>query len=139
MAFRRVRGDMIETYKFIHGIYDKNTKNIVKLWGGCSERHSTRQNPLKIYPQQCDTNIRKHSFLIRTAKIWNQLPNEIVNAKSVNTFKNRLDRYWRNQELLYDNFKANITPGTGRTITTENNEESGEEDLKGPVPENNAR
>ena len=39
------------------------------------------------------------------------LPNKIVDAESVNTFKTRLDKYWRNQPLLYD-FKAELA-GTG--------------------------
>ena len=36
---------------------------------------------------------------------------KIVDAESVNTFKTRLDKYWRNQPLLYD-FKAELA-GTG--------------------------
>jgi len=39
------------------------------------------------------------------------LPNKIVDAESVNTFKTRLDKYWRDQPLLYD-FKAELA-GTG--------------------------
>ena len=46
---------------------------------------------------------------------------------------------WRNQELLYDNFRAEINmTGTGRVII-DDIEESGEEDLEGPVPKNNAK
>jgi len=139
LSFRRLRGDMINTYKFVHGIYDKNSKNIIKMWEGTAERHSTRQNSLKIYPQHCEKSLRKNSFVVRSAKVWNQLPEHVVNAKSVNAFKNRLDRLWRNQELLYDNFRAEINmTGTGRVII-EDIEESGEEDREGPVPENNAK
>ena len=130
LAFRRIRGDMIEAYKFIHGIYDKNTKNIIKMWDSCTDRHSKRKNRLKIYPQQCTTNQRKHSFAVRVAKIWNNLPHEVVNAKSVNAFKNKLDRFWKNQELLYDNHRAEIKTGTGNILQWEEEEdlESGEED-----------
>jgi len=40
---------------------------------------------------------------------WNSLPNKIVDAESVNTFS--LDKYWKDQPLLYD-FKAELA-GTG--------------------------
>ena len=42
---------------------------------------------------------------------WNSLPNKIVDAESVNTFKTRLDKYWSDQPLQYD-FKSEID-GTG--------------------------
>ena len=41
-------------------------------------------------------------FTVCTIEIWNSLPYEVVNAPAVNTFKNRLDRHWANQEVLYD-------------------------------------
>jgi len=34
--------------------------------------------------------------------IWNSLPNWVVSANTTNTFKNRLDRFWQNQEIIYD-------------------------------------
>jgi len=57
----------------------------------------------------CD--FRKYSFPARTINTWNSLPNKIVDAESVNTVKTRLDKYWRDQPLLYD-FKAELA-GTG--------------------------
>ena len=36
-------------------------------------------------------------------KIWNELPDSVVNAPNVNTFKNRLDRrQWREEDFLYN-------------------------------------
>jgi len=37
-----------------------------------------------------------------------QSTREVVSANTVNTFKNRLDKFWSNQELVYD-YKADIT------------------------------
>ena len=56
-------------------------------------------------------DLRKYSFTARTINTWNSLPNKIVDGESVNTFKTRLDKYWRNQPLLYD-FNAELA-GTG--------------------------
>ena len=35
-------------------------------------------------------------------KIWNALPDSVINADSVNGFKNNLDRHWKNETLFYD-------------------------------------
>jgi len=43
--------------------------------------------------------------------MWNSLPNEVVHAESTNTFKCRLDKFWSNQEIIYD-CRAEIQ-GTG--------------------------
>ena len=43
--------------------------------------------------------------------MWNFLSSYVVSAKSVNCFKNRLDKFWKNQEIIY-NFRAEIY-GTG--------------------------
>ncbi|KAF2343527.1 hypothetical protein FHG87_025717, partial [Trinorchestia longiramus] len=33
-------------------------------------------------------------FPVKIAAPWNQLPENIVSAGTVNTFKNRLDKFW---------------------------------------------
>ena len=58
-------------------------------------------------------DVRIYSFTAHTINTWNSLglPNKIVDAESVSTFKTRSDKYWSDQPLLYD-FKAEIA-GTG--------------------------
>jgi len=43
--------------------------------------------------------------------MWNSLPNDVVEIDSIDTFKNRLDKYWSNQDVLF-NFNADLI-GTG--------------------------
>jgi len=43
--------------------------------------------------------------------MWNSLPNDVVEADTVNSFKNRLAKHWCNQDVLY-NFNTDLT-GTG--------------------------
>ena len=38
----------------------------------------------------------------RIVNNWNSLPNHVVNAGSLNIFKNSLDRLWAKQDLLYN-------------------------------------
>jgi len=39
------------------------------------------------------------------------LPDSVVSADTINTFKNRLDRFWKNQEVQF-NWKADIDTGS---------------------------
>jgi len=32
---------------------------------------------------------------------WNNLPETVMQSKTLNTFKNRLDQFWSNQAILY--------------------------------------
>ena len=52
--------------------------------------------------------LRQNSFQIRASKIWNSLPEPIVNSPSLNAFKNSLDKFWINQDIKYDNYRAEI-------------------------------
>jgi len=40
--------------------------------------------------------------------IWNSLPNHVVLADSTNSFKSRLDIYWKKQQSIF-NFQSEIT------------------------------
>jgi len=50
---------------------------------------------------------------VHVVNIWNSLPNVVVLASSLDTFKNRLDRFWGNQVVKYD-YIAELT-GAGST------------------------
>jgi len=39
--------------------------------------------------------------------MWNSLLNDMVEADTINTFKNCLDKYWSNQDVLF-NFNADF-------------------------------
>ena len=52
--------------------------------------------------------VRQKSFGIRIVSVWNNLPEHVVNSPNVNTFKARLDKYWENQDIIF-NYRAEIT------------------------------
>jgi len=52
----------------------------------------------------CQYDIRKYSFCYRVVIVWNSLPDYVIEADFVHTFKSRLDKYWANQEFVF-NFK----------------------------------
>jgi hypothetical protein len=98
LKFRRHRGDMIEVFKIVHDIYDKGTT--VKLSFHNSSR--TRGHGYKLYQQHVKYDLRKYFFNNRIIALWNGLPDCVVSAPSVNSFKNRLDKFWENQEARFD-------------------------------------
>ena len=60
------------------------------------DKHATRGNPMKIFKPALHKNLncRRNFFTMRVINHWNQLPTEVVSAKSVNAFKNRIDKFW---------------------------------------------
>ena len=107
LKYRRIRGDMIEVYKLLTNMYDDNT---VQLDLNFDTR--TRGHTKKLVVRRCRYDVRKYSFSNMITNIWNSLPDEIISAPTVNTFKNRLDRFWAEQEV-FCNYKANITGNKG--------------------------
>ena len=61
----------------------------------------TRGNKLKLVPQHCKYDLRKHYFTNRVVSIWNSLPNDVAMADNINVFKNHLDKFWSSCEFVY--------------------------------------
>jgi hypothetical protein len=61
----------------------------------------------KLSKQRCNKNIRANFFTQHIVTTWNQLSDSIVNAPTMQSFENRLDKYWNNLEMKY-NFKTNV-------------------------------
>ena len=63
---------------------------------------STRGNSLKLQkPRHC-LNVRGSYFANRVVNLWNSLPNNVVAAPSVDSFKGRLDKHWAALPSMYD-------------------------------------
>jgi hypothetical protein len=56
-------------------------------------------------------DLRKYLFVNRIVSLWNNLPDYVVSAETVNSFKNRLDKRWLSQDFEF-NWKAKM-PETG--------------------------
>ena len=98
---RRFRGDMIQTFKIITGIYDNEvTEDIFDL----DPNTRTRQ---KIKKKFCKINLRKFSFTNKIVDLWNTLPQSVIDAKDVRQFEIRLDKYWEHQDVKFE-YKASI-------------------------------
>ena len=104
---------MIQVYKMLHEdpkvSYDKAIPMFLKR---TIDMHSVgtraQSDPKHLYTPRFNTPIRQNSFSQRVIHIWNDLPPEVQNAKTVIEFEKLLDDYWDNQPLKYDDFKADI-------------------------------
>ena len=47
-------------------------------------------------------DVRRHAFSQRVVDEWNSLPQSVIEASNVNSFKARLDHHWRNATSRYD-------------------------------------
>jgi len=61
----------------------------------------TMDNKYKLFHHHCHYDFRKCNFTNRVVPIWNSMSNHVVSADTVNTFKNCLDNFRSNQDVLY--------------------------------------
>ena len=52
---------------------------------------------MKIEKNRSKSNIRKYFFSQRVVNEWNKLPENVIEAESINSFKNRYDKYKERQ------------------------------------------
>ena len=61
--------------------------------------------------------MRKFNFTNRVIiSVWNTLPDTIVSANTIDTFKVRLDRFWSDQKVKY-NWKSDIITGSQSQVS----------------------
>ena len=106
LAFRRKRGDMVEMFKHFK-IYDQSTlPPSFKPRQRVSRKHEFQ---LHVPPvNDGKLGMQTNFFYHRVAKIWNDLPANVVSSDNINTFKHRLDKYWDNNPLKFDFNAINV-------------------------------
>ena len=105
LAYRRLRGSMIEVYKLIN-TYDKDVTTPFNI-----PETNTRGHNQKIFKTGTKKHHpKRHSFHHRLVNPWNSLPSDVVNSPSLDTFKNRLDKHWSNLPIKYDHEARDFQP-----------------------------
>jgi len=94
---RRIRSDLLEIYKMIHGLSAVKLETFFEVDYG----HRTRGHDWKLKKMRSSTNLRLHFFSERVINWWNSLENPVVCAPSVNSFKSHLQRMWCKGEFLF--------------------------------------
>jgi len=93
---RRERGDVIEVFKIMTGREKIEAEQFFEL---ADNSHGLRGHTLKIRKGRAQRDVRKYSFSQRIVNSWNRLPQCVVDATSVNAFKNALGRCWNDMDV----------------------------------------
>ena len=97
---RRMRSDMIQTFKIIRGL-DKVDKDVwfkPTIPGRPTTRNINStggENSMQVVFQH--TEIGKNFFSTRATREWNLLPDTVKSAVTISVFKKRLDAHIENQ------------------------------------------
>lgn len=111
---RRVRGDMIQTFKIMNNIDDVNSNVWFKPVQ--TDSYATRQtvqintdgsleHNLNIVQPIARLDLRKEFFSNRVPKTWNTIPSHIQKSASVNNFKRSYDNWFddkQSENVIYD-------------------------------------
>ena len=97
MIYRRKRGDMITMYKIIN---EHVRVNFNEIFTSASTSHNLRGHHYKIHKVLATKRPRIDTFSHRIVNDWNNLPEHVVNAPSINIFKNELDTFWKHRRYI---------------------------------------
>ena len=92
---RRQRGDLIQMYKLVNKLEALNLVNglnfsLVANTG--RSNYNLRRHSKTIHREQVKNCLpRFHFFINRVVNCWNQLPKEVIEARSLNSLKSKLD------------------------------------------------
>ena len=103
---RRNRGDAIEVYKELRrktsdseGWFKLVDPEARPLRSNATVENGNVTKREKIIEiERANLEVRKNSFVVRAARIWNDLPDIVKEQGSVNSFKNAYDTWKRNRD-----------------------------------------
>ena len=103
---------MIQMYKLYYGFHDKSLPNLFTPNTRASQGHDK-----KYKTKHSSNNIRKYNFCVKSIKLWNSLPQHVVDSEDIKSFEIALDEFWNDQALKYDDFEAEIRIISNRRLT----------------------
>ena len=102
-TYRRLHGDVINVYTYIHGIYRVPlADNMFEM----AQYGATRGHSFKLYKHQSRLNLRKHFLSQRVVDVWNSLPDDVVTAPSLNMLKGHCIEF----KYYADGIHSGLTP-----------------------------
>lgn len=109
-------GHMIEVFNMLKKKYDSKPEKVFALRDG----NTTSGNNMRLCKSGGRVNTRRH---ILSHRWWTTaaLPGSMISVSSVSVFERRIDKFWKDKDVVY-NFKAQLA--TGRENNNNNNEEA---------------
>ena len=96
LSKRRLRGDLIEVFKMVKGLSGLNFEDFFQY----AVQRNTRGHRFKLFKPRSGPK-RFVFFSQRVINVWNDLSESVVEAESLNAFKNRLDGEWHRSGYGY--------------------------------------
>ena len=103
LSDRRVKGNLIQMYVVLNNLEEINWYKCPILATNPHEKRSISSNQQSLVREHLPSKLRNdfsHFIVIRhefytnqVTERWNKLPNSVVKASSLNSFKSRLDSY----------------------------------------------
>ena len=87
LEYRRQRADMIQVFKFVHKL-DFVSADLFDI------RDTRRGHKYKFFKRRFRTSARQNVFSNRVVDTWNSLPEYVVDAPSIDSFKRRINKLW---------------------------------------------
>ena len=91
---RRLRGDMIQVWKYLHG-HNPGGDKLFKMASDQSRYSRHTSKIWNISRTESKLEVRKHFFVCRCVDKWNSLPHKVQGAEDLNAFKNAYDKFIR--------------------------------------------
>ena len=85
---RKKRGDMITTYKCTLGEGFTDKSGFIKF-----STHKMQGHSFKLQKKMGTKNVKKYSFPNRAINGWNNLPESVVGAQTISSFKGSYDNF----------------------------------------------
>ena len=97
LKYRRLRGDLIEVFKFVNG----QTTGYLKDMFDFNLEGRNRGHQYKLVIKRSRTKLRQSFFSRRVVGHWNSLPNRVISAASIQAFKHNLDKHFTELGIVY--------------------------------------
>ena len=98
LSERRIRGDLIMVWKILHNHDDVSYSTWFRLASSDAVQNTRLSSGLlNLRQSRFNSETRRHFFSQRVIEKWNNLPETVKNAPSVNSFKNNYDNWLKNQ------------------------------------------
>uniref|UniRef100_A0A8D2ILK3 Reverse transcriptase domain-containing protein n=1 Tax=Varanus komodoensis TaxID=61221 RepID=A0A8D2ILK3_VARKO len=86
---RRLRGDLLATYRYVRGCHMGVGRDLFSP----AEEGRMRSNGAQLRESRFPLDAGKHFLTVRTPRVWNGLPWEVIEAPLVRVLKDRLDMH----------------------------------------------
>ena len=88
MNYRQNRGDLILMYKIVNNYFNSDFSNVITF-----STTTTRGHQFKLFKHHTRLQTCSNFHFNRITNDWNNLPSDVVNARSINSFKSLLDNF----------------------------------------------